>query len=240
MQKSNHLKQTVAAPFAAATESWQLTVGRLHRLRGAALALVCLGWLVTAAAEEAAEEPGPPQPYRVFIEPAAFARPASVPLETARSTVFTPMREQDGRFTPWDKDDFERLRIGPGPFLQRAAQVAGEDLKRVRSRRMRDPLNAGGGEYVLLTSDEPIVAALILSPFLRRWLEPALGPDQWLVAPDQYTLYVFTAESAIIRTLGPEIATRYENAVWPASLEVFEWKPDATKPRAIASLSEGQ
>ena len=199
--------------------------------------LIGLGLLnPMASADDNAAAASPPQPYRIFIEPAALARPASVPLENSRSTVFTPMREQDGRFTPWDKDQFERLRIGPGPFLQRAIQIAGQDLNRVRAQRLRDPLNADGGEYVLITSEQPIVAALMLSPRLRRWLEPALGEDQWLVAPDQYTLYVFSAASDILQTLGPTIAVQFENAVWPASLEVFEWQPDSTQPRAVATL----
>ncbi len=203
--------------------------------------LVVLTWAVASGPLVADEQAGSPavQPYRVFLEPASLARPASVPLEGARATVFTPMREEDGRFTPWDRDQFERLRIGPDPFLRRAAQVAGQDLNKVEARRLRDPLNADGGEYVVITSEEPIVAALILTPRLRRWLAPALGESQWMVAPDQYTLYVFSQGSGILEVLGPEIAERFEAAVWPASLEVFEWTADATRPRAVAGLRGG-
>lgn len=193
----------------------------------------------TARAENAPAQPAAPapaQPYRIFIEPAALARPASAPLEGARATVFTPMRQQHGRFVPWGREEFERLRIGPDAFLQRAIQVADRDLPRVRVQRLRHARHPEGGEYVLITSDEPVVAALMLVPRLPRWLAPALGEKQWLVAPDQYTLYVFSAGSPILETLGPEIAAQYDNAVWPATLEVFEWTPESGQPTAVATL----
>lgn len=224
----------------AATGSWRRPHAGAHRALALLTAAGLLGgWCqrtAPAQAPAAAEAPGRVEPYRVFIEPASLARPSSVALEGARTTVFTPVREDNGRFTPWEREQFERLRIGPGPFLRRAAQVAGQDLNRVEARRLRDPLNAEGGEYVLITSEEPIVAALILTPRLRRWLAPALGERQWLVAPDQYTLYVFSQGSDIVETLGPEIAEQFEAAVWPASLEVFEWTADANRPQAVASL----
>lgn len=169
-------------------------------------------------------------------EPRAMASDISKNHAGSKTTVFTPVRQNDDgkgirAYTP---AEFAKLGISWESFMERAQAAADRRLAALQPEWKKD--DAGQVLYAVYHSDDPGMASLLLAPSLARIFKKVFPDGVWLAAPNRNTLYVFPAKSGVVEAFAEDLQELFDDHPYAASDEIFALKDDGSALRSVASF----
>ncbi|MEM6910894.1 MAG: hypothetical protein AAF555_04860 [Verrucomicrobiota bacterium] len=180
--------------------------------------------LLFLAGSLSAEEPA------LWLEPRFEGSPVTFPLPDAQNTLLTAGHLAADRLRPLPSEPEDRAR-----HLRSAQRLVSQLHRRLEPELMRD--EQGVVQYVLYRSEHPLTHALLLDPGLGERVAPWLGDTVYAACPDRFALYLFPELAHRLAELSPQLAALYQEAVFPASNEIF--RLSRGQLRAIGTFAAG-
>ena len=185
--------------------------------------------LGTAYAEETGN-------YVLLPEPSFMWHEHGQKVHGSRTTVLIPALTTSAGLQELSPEAFADLGVSWAAFRKTANATADAHLKTLEPVVTNDA--EGHAAVAIVKSKSPLTASTIFAPGFVAKFEPIFG-DRLLVAiPDRFTIYVFPRALSTHGNYGKRLAAMYEDAVYPASLELFEVDPQGV--RVVGSFSRGE
>jgi hypothetical protein len=164
-------------------------------------------------------------PYRIVLLRKSLRNALSLPLVEGSTTYFTPARVRGKRADDTALDDPSDIELVKDAALHEAALKDG--YRYLEALLIAQPVQyfrdrQGQVEYAAINGSDPCVASLLLLPSFYKRFEPVFGRGFRVVAPDQFTLFLFPAEGNTLDQFTRPLAEQYADSSYPVSLEVFE------------------
>ncbi len=192
--------------------------------------LLFLAPLILGAA--VAEESGK---YVLLPEPSFMWHKHGQKIPGSRRTVLIPALTTSAGLRELSPEAFAELGVSWAAFSKTAGTTADAHLKTLKPVVTKD--SEGHAAVAVVKSKSAITASVVFAPGFVAKFEPIFG-DRLLVAiPDRFTIYVFPRALSTHKEYGKRLAALYEDAVYPASLELFEADPQGV--RVVGSFSGG-
>ena len=167
-----------------------------------------------------AEETGK---YVLLPEPSFMWHEHGQKIQGSRTTVLVPAITTSAGLRELSPEAFADLGVSWAAFAKTADATADAHLKTLEPVVKKDA--EGHAAVAVVKSESPITASAVFAPGFVAKFEPIFG-DRLLVAiPDRFTIYVFPRALSTHGEYGKRLAALYEDAVYPASLELFEVDP---------------
>ena len=219
-----------------------------RRLRLITLSLALWGALTSlAGAQENALElttssPPPAAPeavkvdsvsnWRLVLLPFALRKPFSKPLVEGGSAYVTPAHvltaadidtalDEPGDVVPISKKEYDSLNVDTATVERLGTDYLKALLIKQPVQYFRD--RKGLVEYAAINGADPCIASLMLLPDFYTRFEPVFGTGFRVVAPDQFTLYLFPAEGDTINEFTRPLADQFHDSPHPVSLEIYQF-----------------
>ena len=112
-------------------------------------------------------------------------------------------------------------------YLKRAQKTSEKLLSSLVPEITRDA--NGIAQMARYKSGHPLTASLIIAPGLLKKFEKSLGDKLLVAVPDRYTLYLFPRSIGNFRQYGKMLTSAYQDATYPASIELFELSDSGLK-----------
>ncbi len=188
----------------------------------------------TTKKKKSAPAKPPPADLRFCIVPVPRIENPDVhqTIDGSRRTLLAPATLGKFGLRIYNKEEFEKLGMKWADFHRRAQVTATARLYGLKPRYIRNAKKVI--EYAILQSDDPLTAGFLISPAFRHLFRNTIGDDLLLAIPDRNTVYVFPTLVTDYAKLGPEIVTRYRDAVYPVTTELL--RLDAKGLRAIGDF----
>lgn len=184
----------------------------------------------TVAAKGAAEKKADLAALEHFllIEPRNLRGEVFVLPEGARRTVFSAARK--GRLGPrhFSREEFKAaFPDGWKQFYKQGVEAAAKHLESLKPKFVRDSQKVI--EYAIMESDHPLTATTILAPKFRAKFTETLGEELLIAIPNRTTILVFPKLASKMPEFYDLLADLHQDAVYPASGEVFELSRDGIR-----------
>ncbi|CAN5498080.1 hypothetical protein BH23VER1_BH23VER1_23500 [soil metagenome] len=182
--------------------------------------------LLAPAPAGSAEKPAPkPGDLLLLLAPRFMSHDAAKPIPRSGAagpgaTEIVPARI--GLFGPevLEPADLAALGFGWDEFQRRAAATGDLVLEILTTEIAKDA--RGIPTHAILRGEGSMaVASVFAAGFLARFKD-SLGDRLLVAAPDRDTLYVFPRAMPTFREFGKSIASQFEDALYPASIELLE------------------
>lgn len=170
-------------------------------------------------------------------EPRELRTDISLTPQGAVSTVLSPAYEiaEYPGIRAYTEEELKKLGIGKETFAARAKVVADKLLATLQPHIAK---NAEGKViYAVYRGDRSVMACLLTAPSLPKVFESTFGPEQWVVTPDQHSLFIFPAKPEALADFSDDLADRYRSDAFSASPEVFVIK-HGEEPKVIGSYAK--
>ncbi len=175
--------------------------------------------------------------FVVAIEPKLMAPAVSKAIPGAKETVLAAARETEfGDLRYYDREEFESLGLTWEAFLERGRRSADLLMGTLEVEYIRDEREVI--QYALIRSESHRTAGVILGEAFRKEFRETLGPELVVVIPDRFTVIVYPKLGGNYHKIGPTIIERYDRAVYPVSIELFELDAKGAL-NAIGGFSRG-
>lgn len=178
------------------------------------------------------------RPYWVMVEP-DFLRPEmGMTVEGGKHTFFVPGREIAGYpgIEAYRRVDFDKLRISWDAFYAKASLEAARWLLTLEPEYIKD--HAGRAKYAVIRSEKPLVSGLVTASNFVSKFRKLLGPNLVVFVPDRQSIYVFPEKVEVYSEYALAMHSRYTEATYSCSREVFLWREGMKKPRIVGVLGE--
>jgi hypothetical protein len=206
-----------------------------HFVRLNLLILSGLGMVFAGDSKPAKAAPEPKEPICVVVEPKVLETKTAHALAGSRRTILTPATEQANDAKLLTQEEWEALGLTWEEFLDKATAAAARHLARLTPEIHKDA--RGTVEYIKFHNDRHLTSSIILCPELWKQFSPQLGPTIVALVPDRFTVYLFPRQSGAFVKQGPEVATLFTDATYPASNEAFEISENGLK--SIGNFTTG-
>jgi hypothetical protein len=160
------------------------------------------------------------QPYFVRFEPRSERSEVFIPVVNAKNTGMVPCSFVSGNLIPYSRKDFRKLKIKWPDYISKTLPILDELLLLLEPKYYRD--NKGVITHGSLTCDSPLCASMILSPKFRERFEDTMGAEFYVGIPNQNTIVIIPKTTQVLNELSKRVADMYEEAIHPASIEIFE------------------
>lgn len=142
-------------------------------------------------------------------------------IKGMKKSFFRPVHVKKERpyFSDYKKDDWEFMRIGWNTYAKRIGKKAKKLLAGIELNWVKG--EDGVVRYAEIITEKPLVAGLLYVPSLAEVMKSELGENLLIVIPSRHQMFVFSAESEELQKEGKRMQLIFENAVYPASREVF-------------------
>jgi hypothetical protein len=172
-------------------------------------------------------------PACFILEPAALATKAAEKIVGAKNTVWSKAAERSvGDARVLDAEGVTAGGMDAAGFREKALAAAAAHLKQLQPEFSRDA--SGVASYALLVSDCPFHTSILLCPEFGVLFEKEFGKDLIVLAPDRFSVYVFSRTTGDFQQYAERLATLHQEATFPASAEAFQWSAEGLK--AIGAL----
>jgi hypothetical protein len=172
-----------------------------------------------------------PEPICLVLEPSVMKTKVAQPLPGARQTVLSPATETKDGLKLLDEASFAATGLDWAAFQAKAVEAATRHLKTLKPEISRD--KAGHATYALLHSERELHSSILLSPELGPLFEKEFGKDLLVLAPDRFSVYIFSRSTGEFQQFGKRLAELHQTSTFPASAEAFEWTAEGLKAIAV-------
>ena len=212
--------------------------------------IVVLGWILLSgpgvfaqdAANKAVKVDASKLQYPVLMQPSFEKSASSETAIGAKTTVFTPLKANStgkkpaGPLEPLSKEEFAKLGIGMDNWLERA----GKEMEAVLAQLHPRFEQSGTDEkpaYAVLEWDNPLAPSLIFAPSFADLFRKELGKSLLIAIPDQSHIYVFPGDAVKMSEFLETLQLTFKNSSTSVSNELFLFRKDDIRPRAIGSFA---
>jgi len=140
-------------------------------------------------------------------------------LEGARKTQLIPAYEWDYGIRLFTKEEWAKRGLNWESFIEKARKTSDAVAAKLQPDLIRD--HRGVIDYALITSDDPFLGSVLMSPVFREKFKDSLGDQLHVVIVDRHILYVFPASGGKLKEYGPAVVKQFLQADLPVSLEIF-------------------
>lgn len=158
--------------------------------------------------------------HAIAIEPKVLRTTTAQPLPNSKFTILSPATETSTGLTILNAEQWKQLGLTWKEFLARAREAASRHLESLKPELIKD--SRGVVSYIKLSSESHLTSSILLCPELFTRFSPTLGTEIIVLIPDRFTLFLFPRRTSSFVKHGPEIASIFASATYPASDEAFE------------------
>ncbi len=141
-------------------------------------------------------------------------------LEGAKKTQLIPAYEWDYGIRLFSKAEWEKRGYEWENFVSIAKKTADTLADKLEPDLIRD--SRGVIDYALVTSEDPFLSSVLMSPLFGKKFKDTLGDQLHVVIVDRHILYVFPASGGKLNDYGAAVVEKFKSAELPVSLEVFQ------------------